>query len=40
MKHDDRFGKEVPVELKTGEIIAAYYHVVIEMLILIKKIFI
>ena len=26
MKHDDRFGKEVPVELKTGEIIAAYYH--------------
>lgn len=27
MKHDDRFGKEVPVELKTGEIIAAYYHV-------------
>ena len=27
MKHDDRFGMEVPVELKTGEIIAAYYHV-------------
>lgn len=27
MKHDDRFGMELPVEIKTGEIIAAYQHV-------------